>query len=66
MIDKINYCKISVIRAGHIYGKRTDLMDLYLGEGGEGICIYTERGEISLGGKNTSICNLLNLLLFPV
>ena len=55
MIDKINYCKISVIRAGHIYGQRTDLMDLYLGEGGEGICIYTERGEISLGGKNTSI-----------
>ena len=47
------YCKIPLIRPGCIYGQRTNLMDLYLGNGG-----------LKFGRKDTSICNLLNKLLF--
>ena len=53
------YCKIPLIRPGRIYGKKTKLMGLYYAKvmgGGE--------GEIIFGGKNTSICNLLNSLFF--
>ena len=56
-IFALKYREILLIRPGRIYGQRTNLMGLYL-EGG----LYT--GGLIFGTKNTSICNLLNLLLF--
>ena len=46
--------KIPLIHPGRIYGQRANLMGLYSGR----------RGGLLFGRKSTSICNLLNLLLF--
>ena len=53
------YRKIPLIRPGRMHGQRTDLMDLYSGWRGAYI-----RGGFIFGRKSTSICNLLDLLLF--
>ena len=53
------YRKIPLIRSGCIYGQRTNLMGLYSG-GGMGTHML---GGLIFGRKNTSICNLSNLLL---
>ena len=54
------YRKIPLIRPGRMHGQRTNLMDLYSG--------WREltyiRGGFIFGRKSTSICNLLDLLLF--
>ena len=53
----LEYRKILSIRPGRIYEQRTNLMGLY----SRGL--YTAGGGLILRRKNTSICNLLNLLL---
>ena len=54
------YRKIPLIRPGRMHGQRTNLMDLY--------SAWREltyiRGGFIFGRKSTSICNLLDLLLF--
>ena len=54
------YRKIPLIRPGRMHGQRANLMDLYSG--------WREltyiRGGFIFGRKSTSICNLLDLLLF--
>ena len=56
------YRKIPLIRPGCIYGQRTNF-DGPIFVGGGGGLIYG-RGRLIFGRKNTSICDLLNLLFF--
>ena len=54
-LHNITYRKIPLIRPGLIYGQRTYLMGLCSGKG---------VGRLIFRRKNTSTCNLLNLLFF--